>query len=201
MDNGYYLKNEDKLYINKSYGGKQIWIHDYNISSHFYSNRSCSVVLVANMIYYLSQADIKYKTLYSYTYSLDGYLKLLEDLFKIIKPKPWGIRNLKVLSKKVDIFLENNNVDVEVESLRVKNNKKEAVEFIKDSIKCDRPVGMITWNSKINNLYNHWVMITGIYKKDDDYFIVTSNWGYKKVYNLSFWLNDRSFYKGLIKIN
>ena len=73
------------------------------------------------------------------------------------------------------------------------------INFIKNALINDYPLMMLTWNTKINHLKNHWVTITGYYKDENgNNYIKTSNWGRQETFNLDRWLDGKSIYKGLI---
>lgn len=70
--------------------------------------------------------------------------------------------------------------------------------YIRAGLNSDCPVLMITWNtSAIEDLRNHWVTITNYFTSSGTRYITTSNWGYRRNYNLDIWFNTGTAYQGV----
>lgn len=183
---------------NKYYGGYQNWLFTQSIAKKFWADRSCGVVAAAHCAYYLSKYHNK--DLYPYTdISLKTFTLYLNEISKFICPRIYGIPTLYHMKKGFIKFARSKNIKVEAREIDIKLAKQTIIKLLKNALKNNYPVIMITWNSKNPSLKNHWITITGFYiDEDDNTFIVTSNWGKREVYSLDNWLEERAIYKGLL---
>lgn len=193
------LKNhEDFINIEGNYGAYQNWIFTQNIRKKFWADRSCGLAAAGNLAYYLTRNHGK--TLYTYEdLTIKNFSLFLNDISKFIKPRVYGIPTIAYMKKGFIKFARANNVRVKAETVNMNLSHSFIVEFIKNALRKDYPILMLTWNTSESHLKNHWVTITGFFKdKEGTNFIVTSNWGRREVFNLDKWLKERSLYKGLI---
>ncbi len=183
---------------NKYYGGYQEWLFTESMTKKFWADRSCGVVAAAHSAYYLSRYHKK--PLYCYKdLSLKSFTLYLKEIFKFICPRVYGIPTVYHMKRGFTKFAHSKNIKVEAYEIDVKLPKQKIIELLKNALRDNYPVMMITWNSKNPCLRNHWITITGLYMdEDDNNFIVTSNWSERQVYNLDEWLKEKVLYKGLL---
>lgn len=183
---------------NKYYGGYQNWLLTESMTKKFWADRSCGVVAAAHCAYYLSMHHNK--PLYPYMdISLKNFTIYLNEISRFICPRVYGIPTLLHMKRGFIKFARSKNIEVEAVYINTKFSKQKVIELLKNALKDNYPVLMITWNSKNSHLRNHWVTITGFYEdKNSNNFIVTSNWSKKQVYNFDDWLNEKVMHKGLM---
>ena len=96
-------------------------------------------------------------------------------------------------------FARSKGIVLRAETVSMRSSKSVIIAFIKEALKKDYPIMMLTWNTAQPHLKYHWVTITGYFKDSKGVsFVTTSNWGSREVFNLDRWLDGKSFYKGLI---
>lgn len=193
------IKNyREFINIEGSYGSHQKWLYTYGYRRKFWSNRSCGVSAAANIAYYLSKNHNK-KLYISRDLNRKSFTRFLNEISKFIRPRLYGIPTIYHMKKGFINFARSKAVDVETRTIDIRSSNEKIIEFIKEGLRDDYPILMITWNTKTVHLKYHWVTITGYFKDEDgSSFIVTSNWGRREVFNIDKWLSERSIYKGLI---
>lgn len=187
------------LVDNIYYGGKQGWLNDFMYTSKFWADRSCGVVAAANLVSYKSQ-ELKLSCLYPYmSRSKENYSKHIYDLYKFINPAFYGVPTISNMVKGLVKFGESRGVRFQPVDFTRKWKLDYVIEYIESGLREDNPVLLLTWNTPLRDLRNHWVTITGLIKtKDGKSYILTSNWGKMELYSLDEWFNHSSLYKGLI---
>jgi len=194
MEKEVYLKDyQNFVKIDKTfYGGDQTWLFRKNHIPKFWANRACGLVAVSNALCYLFRDQYPSITKESYT-------ALAMELYPFLKPKVYGIPTVGIIIKALNKYALSINHKLIPNPLINPNNITSVITYIKNALQEDYPVMMVTLNTKNKDLRYHWVTITGYYKsRSGENFIVTSNWGNKSVYNLDQWVEERSFYKGLL---
>lgn len=187
------------LVDNIYYGGNQGWLNDFMFTSKFWADRSCGVVAAANLASYKSE-KLSLPSLYSYeSRSKEDYSKHIYDLYNFIRPAFYGVPTIKKMVKGLKKFGESRGVRFEPIYFKGKWKLDKLIDYIKRGLREDNPVLLLTWNTPLRDLRNHWVTITGLIRtKDDKYYIVTSNWGRMELYSLEDWFYHHSLYKGVI---
>lgn len=185
---------------NLHYGGFQRWFYRDNLRSKFWADRSCGVIAAANALYHMARYKLGFENLYRYSNAARAFfIRFADELYDYIKPTIIGVPSLKKLNKGVERFAKTRDIDIESEVLSMPKDMETTVSFIKEGLNQNSPVLMLTWNSNIKNLRYHWVTITGYYQTNEEKnYIITSNWGRKEIFSLEDWLNDGSYYRGLI---
>lgn len=180
---------------NKYYGGDQKWLSEYNYTSKFWSDRSCGVTAAANVIHYITNSRNEGKL----SFSVPEYTELMAELYTYIKPTVFGVPTIRKIKSGFKAFAKVYKLETDSCKYKGKWDVEQVWEYIKKAIEYDCPVFMITWNTKIRNLKNHWVTITGIIKtKSGKRYIITSNWGKMELFDLEQWVISFSLNKGLL---
>lgn len=194
-----YLKRE-KTFVNIEghYGAYQNWIFTENYRKKFWADRSCGLVAAGNIAYYLKKNH--YKNLYPYKdLDIKNFTLFLNDISKYIKPRIYGVPTLYYMKRGFLNFSRSKGIILKAETVSMRSSNDSIISFIKEVLKKDYPIMMLTWNTRQPHLKYHWVTITGYFKDSKGgNFILTSNWGKREVFNLDRWLDEKSFYKGLI---
>ena len=185
------------------YGGFQKWLYTEKIKSKFWSSRSCGITAAANAIVHMSMYKPRLSLLYPYSsLSKENFIRLMNEAFHYIKPRVIGVPTTGKLDRGLKSFAKSKQIILESKSLKVSKDIEGTIKFIKEGLKMNSPILMVTWNSKIPNLKYHWVTITGYMKtKDGQNYITTSNWGEKEIFSLDNLIKDNSLYRGLIYFN
>lgn len=188
---------------NTYYGGNQAWLSQENYISKYQSDRSCGVIAATNTLLHLSKYNNNLKINHSSTnISKGNFLEYAIGIYKYITPRFYGIPTTAVMQRGLNKYANNNNFKIRSEQLINPSNIVETFIYIKKALSNNCPILMITWNTKVENLKNHWVTITGYYRTTTgEHFLITSNWGRKEVFSLDKWLGNKSFYKGLLYFN
>lgn len=193
------LKNHENFVdIEGSYGAYQGWLFTEKFKKKFWSDRSCGVAAAGNVAYYLDKNH--HKNLYDYeSVNRRNFSLFLNKIYSYIRPRPYGIASIYSMKRGFLRFARSKNVDLRAETIKANSSKKMIIEFIKRGLKDDYPIMMLTWNTRERHLRYHWVTITGYYRdRQGRNFIVTSNWARREVFSLDKWIDEKSFYKGLI---
>lgn len=190
-----YLENYNEFVKidNVYYGGNQTWLSLENHISIFQSDRSCGVIAATNTFLYMIR-DNK-----SINISKKSFLEQALDIYKYITPRFYGIPTISTMARGLKGYYRSINLEIKTSQLINPSKTLETIQFIKKALANNSPILMITWNTKIPNLKNHWVTITGYYRTTlGEHFVVTSNWGRKEVFSLDNWIKDKSLYKGML---
>lgn len=190
--------HKEFINIEGNYGGYQDWLFTEKLQGKFWANRACGVVAAGNIAYYLTKHHNK--KLYNYKdLSIREFTLFLNQISKFIKPRIYGIPSISYMSENFKRFARSKDVILKANTIDMKLPNYIIISFIKKALRENYPIMMLTWNTKIKTLKYHWVTITGYFK--DTYgnnFIITSNWGKRKIFKLDDWLNEMSIYKGLV---
>jgi len=179
------------------YGGHQGWLMNEEISK-FWADRSCGVTSAANTLYYMAKNTEGKSNLYPYsTITRLDFSKFQRELYDCISPSICGIPFVEAMISRIEKYAKKKDVQLKANLMNLKWNDISVGNYILQGLNKNRPVMLLTWNSKTPSLTMHWVTVTRIYE-DDTTKIVTSNWGGKREYDLSYWINDSSVYKGVI---
>lgn len=187
------------LVDNKYYGGNQGWLNDFMYTSKFWADRSCGVVAAANLASYKSK-ELNLSSLYSYeSRNKEDYTKHIYDLYKFINPAFYGVPTINNMVRGLVKFGESRAIRFEPIYFKRKWSLENIINYIESGLRENNPVLLLTWNTPLRDLRNHWVTITGLIRtRDGKCYMVTSNWGRMEIYSLDDWLNHSSLYKGLI---
>jgi len=194
MEKEVYLKEyKDFVKIDKIfYGGDQRWLFRKNHIPKFWANRACGLVAVTNALCYLFRDQYP-------SITKKNYAALAMELYPFLKPKVYGIPTVGIMVKALNKYAASINHTLTPVPLIKPRDITTAITYIKNALKKDYPIMMLTLNTKTRGLKYHWVTITGYYRsKSGESFIITSNYGQKETYNLNQWIEERSFYKGLL---
>lgn len=184
---------------NIHYGGYQDWLFSEGYISKYWSNRSCGVIAASNTLLYMSRFANRIEGSKEYTITKEGFVDFALYLYKFIRPRFYGIPTVAVMINGIKKYAKKMNFEIVPFILENPNTKLEVIRYIKRGLSRNYPIMMVTWNTSIKDLKNHWVTITGYYStKSGDHYILTSNWGKEEVFSLDQWLDEKSFYKGLV---
>lgn len=196
----FYLK-EYKNFIDVDgihYGGYQGWLFSQGYISKFRADRSCGLIAASNTLFYMcrrSQPENKNHD----CITNDNFIDLTLYLYKFLKPKIYGIPTVPIMINGLNKYAQSMNFEITPFLLVNPKTIYGTIEYIKHALKRNCPIMMVTWNTSIKNLKNHWITITGYYcTKSGEHYIVTSNWGKQEVFNLDEWFEEKSLYKGLL---
>ncbi|MBN2259812.1 MAG: hypothetical protein JW702_04680 [Clostridiales bacterium] len=180
------------------YGGYQGWLTDEGVTS-FYANRSCGVTAASNMMQYMSEHVSGKLDLYTqptmYKYDFSAYQK---DVYNYLDPAIWGIPGIDTMISRVKAFAVSEGVDLDEVTSSATWNETNVRNYIASGLNSESPVLLITWDSEISDLENHWVTVTKLYGSYGDTTMVTSNWAEKVEYDFSLWVSAGSMYCGVI---
>ena len=184
---------------NKYYGGNQSWLSSQKLTTKFWADRACGVVAAANVAHYIAKR-LDIKGLYPYeTNSIIDFSRHIKDVYSFINPAFFGIPTIKEMANGFMSFAKSRDVRLEPVFLNLDWTLPNIINYINKGLDSNTPVMLLTWNTNIKNLKNHWVTITGYVKtKDNKNYVITSNWGRMEVFDLDQWFKGFSVYKGII---
>lgn len=193
----YKLSNPEYLLINQSYGGHQKWLSEYGYLTSFQANHSCAISAASNYLYYLKN---KYDLAsLSYKQTQLGFTHQMNELYHVMQPRYWGIPRLNRF--KNGFLKYTNSLDLHLMTSMIKKGTKEDyLSFIKQELKKDYPILMLTLFSPNKSLSYHWVTITALLDLEESPKLIISNWGRKESVDFHTWY-DQSIGKGLIAFN
>ncbi len=181
------------------YGGRQSWLSEYGQIKKPLADRSCGLAALANVCLYLSRTKIGYDALFPHPVpDQETFTMVMLDIMQFVKPTIAGIVSLGMIGRGLQNYAKSKGVSLHLNNANWRWTQANVEQYIKSGMVYQSPVLLITWNTKIPDLNNHWVTITGIRKEDNgETTIITSNWGYKREYSLTEWVNRFSLYRGL----
>lgn len=198
-DNSQWSLDESKLRVAPSwYGGRQAWLTEKGQLSRWTANRACGLAALGNVSLYLSRTRPECRALYPFDRpDEENFTTVMKRIHRFIRPTPVGVFHVGMLSRGFQKYARHVGVHLHENKADWRWSRENVSEYIKSGLLYGSPVLMLTWNTRVQELKNHWVVITGIEAKNGTIRIVTSNWGYKKMYNLDEWINAYSLYRGL----
>ena len=180
------------------YGGYQGWLTNVGVSE-FYANRSCGVTAASNMFCYMSSHVSGMKGLYTKSgITKSEFNAFQKDVYDTISPAVWGIPTVDSLISRAEEFASNHKVDLKATRSSSAWSEVNVRKYIATGLNKESPVLLLTWNSPIPDLEQHWVTVTRIYDAGSGTKMVTSNWAGKEIYDFPTWVNGGSLYKGVI---
>lgn len=190
------------------YGGHQRWLLDEGISK-FYSDRSCGVTAITNMLLYMAQNRPEKVRLIDKNKDLvtdknaprikkSDYSALQKSVYNRILPAIWGVPTVNTLTSRVQKFALERGVSLKVVKYNKVWTEANVKAFIATGLNKNSPVLLLTWNSVIPDLKLHWVTVTHLYETETGTKMVTSNWGNMQTYDFNTWVNGSSFYRGVV---
>lgn len=197
----FYIKGYESFSLveNKYYGGNQEWLNSHNFTTKFWADRACGVVAAANILAYKAD-NLNIYSLYPYkTRCKEDFTKHINDVYMFINPALYGVPTVGNMTKGFLRFGEARGVKFEPVYFKDKWTLENIANYIKAGLRENNPIMLLTWNTQIKELRNHWVTITRFYRtRDGMSYILTSNWGRMKTYSLDKWFYKYSLYKGVI---
>jgi hypothetical protein len=168
VNNNIALSKPDIFKIRKGnivyYGPNQVWY-----TKRFQKMAGCGPTSCSNIVWYLSQTKDKYKELCTYDgVTYEGFLKLMEDIWKYVTPGIMGVRNVKIFEKGVVKYGRDKGISLSCQTFEVPEQKHlkdtdivAAFDFIEQALKEDLPVAFLNLsNGQLINLESwHWVTI------------------------------------------
>ncbi|MDY0236123.1 MAG: hypothetical protein RBR71_08850 [Gudongella sp.] len=191
------LLKQEFFKIDKWYGGKQEWLSEAGYISKKKADKSCGVAAAANLLQYLVRENSELEKL-SYGHSKESYIELMIKLYQFLKPRFYGIPTIRKMKKGILNYVASKGGHLKAYSKIWIFCHRDRTEFIKEAILNGYPVLLLTWNFPDPQLKNHWVIVTGWEEIDSEEFMVVSNWGYKKTYSYTNWINQKSLFKGAL---
>ncbi len=190
------------------YGGHQRWLMDEGVSK-FYSDRSCGVTAITNMLIYMAQNNPDKAKLFDkirggqsdqiiVNIDKSDFNHFQKSVYKQILPAIWGVPTVFTIVERVQNFALKRGVKLKA----VKKNRAWTESNIRDYIATglnkNSPVLILTWNAQIPDLNMHWVTITRLFETDTGTKMVTSNWGNEQIFDFTAWVNGPSLHKDVI---
>jgi hypothetical protein len=182
------------------YGGHQRWLLDEGVSK-FYSDRSCGVTAITNMLIYLAQnrpEKVRLTDINTQHIKKSDYSALQKSVYNRILPAIWGVPTVTTIATRVQKFALDRGVPLKVVKYSKGWSEANVKAFIASGLNKNCPVLLLTWNSVIPDLKLHWVTVTHLYETETGTKMVTSNWGNMQTYDFTAWVNGSSFYRGVV---
>ncbi len=191
---------------NQIYGGNQNWF-----PTKVAKESACGTTSAADITAYLAKYYDEYSALYAYdknNISNDDFLKHMEEIYKFLYPtkvpfvdkKLIGVPFAESYGRGIKKFAKSRGVSLKIKIFSKKLTKLNAIEFIQEGLKKDRPVAMIQWENRTLEEYMfHWMTIVGIEKdeKSDDIFINFLTWGRFVKFNIDEILKPKGVLKNI----
>ena len=182
------------------YGGFQMWLTEEGISE-YWANRSCGITAAANMLYYVSKNIAGKSQLYTKSkISKSDFSAFQKELYDYcMSPSIIGIPFMSTLKSKVEAWANYRNVQLNGVISNAAWTEANVRDYIAAGLNAECPVLLLTWNSPIAELQNHWVTVTRIYlDKTGSVKILTSNWAEMAEYDYSAWFAGASINQSVI---
>lgn len=160
--------------------------------SKFWSDRSCGVIAACNTLYYMLEPETP-------SISKEDFIQRALVLYKFITPRVYGIPTVGVMRRGVERYAKTKKLHITSNSLVNPKELIETIDYIKNGLKKNAPIMMLTWNTKMHNLRYHWVTVTGYYMtRGNKHYVTISNYGKKEMVSINEWVEEKSIYKGLL---
>ena len=190
------------------YGGHQRWLLDEGVSK-FYSDRSCGVTAITNMLVYLAQNRPEKVRLFGKNHNIEtdanaqrikksDYSALQKSVYNRILPAIWGVPTVTTITFRVQKFALERGVTLKVFKYSKVWTEENVKAFIASGLNKNCQVLLLTWNSVIPDLKLHWITVTRLYETETGTKMVTSNWGNMQTYDFNTWVNGSSLYRGVV---
>lgn len=176
------------------FGGYQNMLGKRGVSK-FHRDRSCVVTAFTNVYLYLFRKDEKF--------TFEEYNHYHYWIFKILRPKVYGIPTARVLDFKLNRLRKAYHLRLKSHILEDIPMKRKSIDeiasFISYAINRDLPVIFFNWLSiKVDFMSHHGVTITEITKNKDDYILTITSWGRLFKVSLKEFLKSPRTYTGFI---
>jgi len=192
--------SESFINIEDTYnGGNQHWFDSAKDGFSLAVSAGCGTVAASNLIAYLAFANPeRYSNLVSFTkgnISKEDYTKYMEIIYKYVHPlampftggkKPLGIFSARALAKGIERYAKDKGCHITTDKL-ANHSFNESVDFIKNNLKNNTPVGLLIWfNSNEKPYETHWMTIIGLIESSEsrNVKVKVSTWGKIETLNL-----------------
>ncbi len=147
----------------------------------------------ADMLIYMSEFHEEYSCIYKEGISYEDFVKELNTF------KNFNNKTVLHMNRNIKKFSASKGKKLHLMKSYWKWNTNSVYEYIKSGIFSKSPVLMVTWNNKDKNIRNRWFCIIGVKKYSTGKIeIETSNTEGEYIFELDWWTNSKSLYKGLI---
>lgn len=168
-------------YNNKTYyGGTQEWY-----SSPGAQNNGCGPVAAANILYYMSTKDNKYKALYnSSTLNHTNFVQFMNLMYHYVNPAPFGETSLTSWASDILSYASDFGVTISSKPYSSTHSQYMCASYIKNGLKDDKPVGALNLAAQYGSGALeawHWVTITKYYQStNNNRWIAISSMGARR---------------------
>lgn len=164
-----------------AYGGNQDWFHE-----SWQKRAGCASTSGANLAAYYAQKNPLMKNFYagdSKHLNQMEYLKLMEEMYRYMKPGPMGFPYVKKFAKQFIRFCKDHGETMQASILSDFDTEIEAFHFVKENIDKDRPIALLILFHRAGEIREntwHWVTITGYEEELNSHNsskVIISNYG------------------------
>ncbi|MDR1531894.1 MAG: hypothetical protein LBS62_06875 [Clostridiales bacterium] len=205
------IERTDWFEFDGSFGCSQDW---YGIKWRRLAG--CGPTTAANIFYYASRLDPRYKQLYEYQPcdARENLAQLMNDVWEYITPTQMGLFKTRQFAEGAERYARTRGVKLacrlfnkgEANSLANGSNsesKEDFFSFIANGLREGLPLGFLNLsNGKLDNLHTwHWVnLLTLETDEANNYFSLASDEGAAKMLNMSLWFETTSHGGGIAAI-
>ncbi len=173
-----------QIYENKQcigYGGNQEWF-----TKKWAKQAGCASVLASNLFAFYNQ---------QVQYDKNTFLIIMEEMFEIMKPGRMGYPYLYKFGRTFQQHMQEKGVALVPIYQKKSLSYKHALTFVLDCIDNNQLVGMLILYHHAKELEEdnwHWICITGYQKQDQEYDIIFSDCGERRIIKASILFDTRS---------
>ena len=181
------------------YGGHQLWLANKGVALSL-AQKACGLTASANMFHYLSENVSGKAALYTKSgISWEDFANFQVELYNngFVPNSIAGIFSSDMLDGMIQDWCDTRNVSLNLVEFDGYWTTEDVQEFICEGLSLNRPVLMLTYNSDIEDLVEHWVTVTKVYDTNGPMFIC-SNWEDIRYYDLDVWASMGSFNRDLM---
>lgn len=175
-----------------SFGGNQSWY-----SSEWSRKAGCGPTCAANILAYLSLSRPELLPLYGHEkMDRSDFSKHMEEVYEFVTPGSMGLNRVELFSDGVAGFARDRGILLEPHVFRVschmtkdRPNVSELMEFVKDGLASNSPVGFLNLSrGKVKNLQSwHWITIAAADIDRDRMIVTVSDEGQQLSLDLRLW--------------
>lgn len=191
--------DESRLNFSGEYGANQENFSKFGHCSKFKADRACGISALANSLYYMSFRAQYAELALKHEQSAECISELAAEIMRFLKPTVAGIFTLEMLGNGAVRYASSKGVELIYAVMANSSDITETREFIRFYLERDIPVMMLSWNTDLPRLRNHWVTVTGM-RDDGGIKLTVSNWGARETVDLEEWVRDIPLYKGFIAL-
>lgn len=195
------IKNPEYLMIEDAFGGNQAWFRG-GLAAKYLRLTGCGLICLTNLLLYHWRAlDLHLDSILGPKKDFvtrEEYIFMATQLARVLKPTPFGVFSRTHMNYAVKSVTRRTGRVL----LPMKNdwrwNKTNALTYLIAGLSYNSPIALMSYQSRVEDLRYHWVLVTGLRIDGEKAVFRCSNWGREREYSFDDWFDSPSLYKAMI---